>query len=281
MKADIEKLTGVAKQVRRDIVRMVHQCQSGHPGGSLGCTDYFVALYFHVLKHNPDFKMDGVGEDLFFLSNGHISPVWYSVLARAGYFDVKELGTFRKINSRIQGHPTTHEHLPGIRIASGSLGQGMSAAIGAALTKKLNKDTSLVFSLHGDGELQEGQIWEAAMFAPHNKVDNLISTIDVNGQQIDGPTEKVLSLGNLRAKWEAFGWDVLEMNGNDMEDVIRVLELAKTKAFKGKPIMILMQTNMGHGVDFMMGSHKWHGVAPNDEQLALALGQLECTLGDY
>lgn len=281
MKADIEKLTGVAKQVRRDIVRMVHQCQSGHPGGSLGCTDYFVALYFHVLKHNPDFKMDGVGEDLFFLSNGHISPVWYSVLARAGYFDVKELGTFRKINSRIQGHPTTHEHLPGIRIASGSLGQGMSAAIGAALTKKLNKDTSLVFSLHGDGELQEGQIWEAAMFAPHNKVDNLISTIDVNGQQIDGPTEKVLSLGNLRAKWEAFGWDVLEMNGNDMEDVINVLELAKTKAFKGKPIMILMQTNMGHGVDFMMGSHKWHGVAPNDEQLALALGQLECTLGDY
>jgi len=281
MKADIEKLTGVAKQVRRDIVRMVHQCQSGHPGGSLGCTDYFVALYFHVLMHNPDFKMDGVGEDLFFLSNGHISPVWYSVLARAGYFDVKELGTFRKINSRIQGHPTTHEHLPGIRIASGSLGQGMSAAIGAALTKKLNKDTSLVFSLHGDGELQEGQIWEAAMFAPHNKVDNLISTIDVNGQQIDGPTEKVLSLGNLRAKWEAFGWDVLEMNGNDMEDVIRVLELAKTKAFKGKPIMILMQTNMGHGVDFMMGSHKWHGVAPNDEQLAAALAQLDETLGDY
>ncbi|RXF68114.1 transketolase [Arcticibacter tournemirensis] len=281
MKADIEKLTGVAKQVRRDIVRMVHQCQSGHPGGSLGCTDYFVALYFHVLKHNPEFKMDGVGEDLFFLSNGHISPVWYSVLARSGYFDVKELGTFRKINSRIQGHPTTHEHLPGIRIASGSLGQGMSAAIGAALTKKLNKDTSLVFSLHGDGELQEGQIWEAAMFAPHNKVDNLISTIDVNGQQIDGPTEKVLSLGNLRAKWEAFGWEVLEMNGNDIEDVIKVLELAKTKTFRGKPIMILMQTNMGHGVDFMMGSHKWHGVAPNDEQLALALGQLECTLGDY
>lgn len=281
MKADIENLKGIAIQVRRDIVRMVHQCQSGHPGGSLGCADYFVALYFHVLKHNPDFKMDGTGEDLFFLSNGHISPVWYSVLARSGYFDIKELGTFRKINSRIQGHPTTHEHLPGIRIASGSLGQGMSAAIGAALTKKLNKDNSLVFSLHGDGELQEGQIWEAAMFAPHNKVDNLISTIDVNGQQIDGPTDKVLSLGNLRAKWEAFGWEVLEMNGNDMEDVVSVLELAKSRAFNGKPIMILMQTNMGHGVDFMMGSHKWHGVAPNDEQLAAALAQLESGLEDY
>ncbi len=281
MKADIEKLTGIAKQVRRDIVRMVHQCQSGHPGGSLGCTDYFVALYFHVLKHNPDFNMDGVGEDLFFLSNGHISPVWYSVLARSGYFDIKELATFRKINSRIQGHPTTHEHLPGIRIASGSLGQGMSVAVGAALTKRLNNDKSLVFSLHGDGELQEGQTWEAAMFAPHNKVDNLISTIDVNGQQIDGPTDKVLSLGNLRAKWEAFGWDVLEMNGNDMEDVIRVLESAKSRAFKGKPVMILMETIMGFGVDFMMGSHKWHGVAPNDEQLAAALGQLDSTLEDY
>lgn len=281
MKADIERLTSIATQVRRDIVRMVHQCQSGHPGGSLGCADYFVALYFHVLKHNKDFNMDGVGEDLFFLSNGHISPVWYSTLARAGYFDIKELATFRKINSRIQGHPTTHEHLPGIRVASGSLGQGMSVAIGAALTKKLNNDHSLVFSLHGDGELQEGQIWESAMFAPHNKVDNLISAIDVNGQQIDGPTERVLSLGNLRAKWEAFGWEVLEMKGNDMEDVIRVLELAKTKAFNGKPIMILMHTSMGYGVDFMMGSHKWHGVAPNDEQLAAALAQLDETLGDY
>ncbi|WP_374164866.1 transketolase [Arcticibacter sp. MXS-1] len=281
MKADIEKLTGIATQVRRDIVRMVHQCQSGHPGGSLGCTDFLVALYFEVMNQNPDFKMDGVGEDLFFLSNGHISPVWYSVLARAGYFDVKELGTFRKINSRIQGHPTTHEHLPGIRIASGSLGQGMSVAIGAALTKKLNKDNSLVFSLHGDGELQEGQIWEAAMFAPHNKVDNLISTIDYNGQQIDGPTEKVLSLGNLRAKWEAFGWDVLEMNGNDIAEVITVLGEAKSRAFKGKPIMILMKTNMGQGVDFMMGSHKWHGVAPNDEQLAAALAQLNSPLEDY
>lgn len=278
---NIEALESKAKQVRRDIVRMVHQCQSGHPGGSLGCTDYFVALYFQVMKHNPDFNMDGEGEDLFFLSNGHISPVWYSVLARSGYFEVSELKTFRKIDSRLQGHPTTHEGLPGVRVASGSLGQGLSVAIGAALGKKLNKDTSLVFSLHGDGELQEGQIWEAAMFAPHNKVDNLIATVDVNGQQIDGPTESILSLGSLRKKWEAFGWQVLEMNGNDMQDVVRVLELAKTKAFKGKPIMILMQTNMGHGVDFMMGSHKWHGVAPNDEQLEKALGQLECTIEDY
>ena len=225
--------------------------------------------------------MDGIGEDLFFLSNGHISPVFYSALARSGYFDVSELATFRKINSRLQGHPTTHDHLPGVRIASGSLGQGLSVAIGAALTKKLNGDNNLVFTLHGDGELQEGQIWEAAMFAPHNKVDNLISTIDFNGQQIDGPTEKVLSLGNLKAKWEAFGWDVLEMNGNDIADIIRVLELAKSKTFKGKPIMILMQTNMGHGVDFMMGSHKWHGVAPNDEQLAAALAQLTTTEKDY
>lgn len=281
MTADIEKLEGIAKQVRRDIVRMVHGCQSGHPGGSLGCTDFFVALYFHVLKHQIDFNMDGIGEDLFFLSNGHISPVWYSVLARSGYFEVSELATFRKLNSRVQGHPTTHEHLPGIRIASGSLGQGLSNGIGAALTKKLNGDTNLVYTLHGDGELQEGQIWEAAMFAPHNKVDNLIMTIDVNGQQIDGSTEKVLSLGNLRAKWEAFGWEVLEMNGNDIAAVIHGLELAKSKAFKGKPIAILMQTNMGHGVDFMMGSHKWHGVAPNDQQLEEALYQLESTLEDY
>lgn len=281
MKADIEKLTGIATQVRRDIVRMVHQCQSGHPGGSLGCTDYLVALYFHVMKHNPDFNMDGKGEDLFFLSNGHISPVWYSVLARSGYFEPSELATFRKINSRVQGHPATHEHLPGIRVASGSLGQGLSVAIGAALAKKLNHDDSLVYTLHGDGELQEGQIWEAALFAPHNKVDNLISAIDVNGQQIDGPTEKVLSLGNLRAKWEAFGWDVLETNGNDMTEVISTLELAKSRAFQGKPIMILMHTNMGHGVDFMMGSHKWHGVAPNDEQLALALAQLGDSTNDY
>ncbi|EOR95687.1 Transketolase [Arcticibacter svalbardensis MN12-7] len=281
MKPDIEKLTDIATQVRRDIVRMVHQCQSGHPGGSLGCADYFTALYFHVLKHNPDFNMDGTGEDLFFLSNGHISAAWYSVLARSGYFEIKELSTFRKINSRVQGHPATHDHLPGIRVASGSLGQGLSVAIGAALAKKLNGDDRLVYTLHGDGELQEGQIWEAALFAPHNKVDNLISTIDVNGQQIDGPTDRVLSLGNLHAKWEAFGWDVLETNGNDMEALVATLDLAKSRAFKGKPIMILMHTNMGHGVDFMMGSHKWHGVAPNDEQLAAALAQLTCSTQDY
>jgi transketolase len=278
---EITALESTARQVRRDIVRMVHACQSGHPGGSLGCADFLVALYFRILKHSPDFKMDGAGEDLFFLSNGHISPVWYSVLARSGYFDISELATFRKLDSRLQGHPTTHEGLPGVRIASGSLGQGMSVAIGAALTKKLNQDPGLVFCLHGDGELQEGQIWEAALFAPHNKVDNLIATIDVNGQQIDGPTEKVLSLGRLRAKWEAFGWEVLEMNGNDMQDVVRVLELARAKTGKGRPIMILMQTNMGHGVDFMMGSHAWHGIAPNDAQLATALEQLECSLGDF
>ncbi|WP_276362734.1 transketolase [Daejeonella sp. H1SJ63] len=281
MTPDIEKLTKTASQVRRDILRMVHACQSGHPGGSLGCADYMVALYFHTLKHNTEFNMDGQGEDLFFLSNGHISPLWYSVLARAGYFEVSELATFRKINTRLQGHPTTHENLPGIRVASGSLGQGMSVAIGAALAKKLNDDNRLVFSLHGDGEIQEGQIWESAMYASHNKVDNLISAIDVNGQQIDGPTDAVLSLGSLRAKWEAFGWEVLEMSGNDMADVVRVFDLAISKTFKGKPIMILMQTMMGNGVDFMMHTHKWHGAAPNDEQLANALGQLEETLGDY
>lgn len=281
MTPDIDKLTKLAAQVRRDILRMVHGCQSGHPGGSLGCADYFVALYFHALKHDTEFKMDGRDEDLFFLSNGHISPVWYSVLARSGYYEVNELASFRKINSRLQGHPTTHEGLPGIRVASGSLGQGMSVAIGAALAKKLNNDNRLVYSLHGDGELQEGQTWEAAMYASHNKVDNLISAIDVNGQQIDGSTENVLSLGNLRAKWEAFGWDVLDMNGNDMTDVVRVLDLALAKTGKGKPIMILMQTMMGNGIDFMMHSHKWHGVAPNDEQLALALAQVEETYGDY
>ncbi|WP_183566199.1 transketolase [Mucilaginibacter sp. SP1R1] len=281
MKADIQELEKTASQIRRDIVRMVHGCQSGHPGGSLGCTDFFTALYFSVMNHDPKFNMDGVGEDIFFLSNGHISPVFYSTLAHAGYFDKAELATFRKLNSRLQGHPTTHEHLPGIRIASGSLGQGLSVAIGAALAKKLNGDKSLVFTLHGDGELQEGQIWEAAMFAPHNQVDNLISTIDVNGQQIDGPTKLVLSLGDLHAKWEAFGWDVLEMKGNDMADVVKTLELAKSRSGQGKPIMILMHTEMGYGVDFMAGSHKWHGIAPNDEQLQLALGQLEETLGDY
>ncbi|WPV00280.1 transketolase [Mucilaginibacter sp. cycad4] len=281
MKADLQTLEKTASQIRRDIVRMVHGCQSGHPGGSLGCTDFFTALYFSVMNHDPKFNMDAVGEDIFFLSNGHISPVFYSTLAHAGYFDKAELATFRKLNARLQGHPTTHEHLPGIRIASGSLGQGLSVAIGAALAKKLNGDKSLVFTLHGDGELQEGQIWEAAMFAPHNHVDNLISTIDVNGQQIDGPTKLVLSLGDLRAKWEAFGWDVLDMKGNDMADVVRVLEEAKSRTGQGKPIMILMHTEMGYGVDFMVGSHKWHGVAPNDEQLKLALDQLEETLGDY
>ncbi|MCL4639055.1 MULTISPECIES: transketolase [Olivibacter] len=281
MSADIAKLENIAKQVRRDIVRMVHGCQSGHPGGSLGCADFFVALYFHQMEHNPTFNLDGIGEDIFFLSNGHISPVFYSTLARAGYFDKSELATFRKIDSRLQGHPTTHEHLPGVRVASGSLGQGLSVAIGASRAKKLNADDKLVYVLMGDGELQEGQVWEAAMYAPHNKVDNLIATIDLNGQQIDGPTERVLSLGNLKAKWEAFGWDVLEAKGNDMAQLIETLTEAKSRTGKGKPVMILMHTEMGYGVDFMMGSHKWHGVAPNDEQLATALAQLEETLGDY
>lgn len=279
--ASIQELKDTASQIRRDIVRMVHAVQSGHPGGSLGCTEFFTALFFRTLKHNTQFAMDGKGEDLFFLSNGHISPVYYSALARSGYFDVKELASFRRINSRLQGHPTTHEHLPGIRIASGSLGQGMSVAIGAALSKKLNKDPQLVFSLHGDGELQEGQIWEAVMFAAHNKVDNLISTVDWNGQQIDGPTKKVLSLDDLHAKFEAFNWMVLEMNGNDMDDVIATLDKAKSLTDQGKPICILMKTVMGKGVDFMEGSHEWHGIAPNDEQLAKALAQLPETLGDY
>jgi transketolase len=280
--ANIIELQRTASQVRRDILRQVHAVNSGHPGGSLGCTDFLVALYFHHLKHNASpFSMDGIGEDLFFLSNGHISPVWYSVLARSGYFPVDELRTFRKLNSRLQGHPATEEGLPGIRAASGSLGQGLSMAIGAAQSKKLNGDNQTVFTLHGDGELQEGQIWEAAMYASAYKVDNLIATIDVNGQQIDGPTEKVLSLGNLRAKWEAFGWIVLEMEGNDMQKVVEGIENAKGHIGNGKPVVILMKTEMGAGVDFMMGTHKWHGVAPNDEQLTLALGQLEETLGDY
>jgi transketolase len=281
MKHTINELEDIVSQVRRDIVRMVHGCQSGHPGGSLGCAEFLTALYFETMNHSTDFKMDGEGEDLFFLSNGHISPVFYSVLARSGYFEVSELATFRKLNSRVQGHPTTHEGLPGIRIASGSLGQGMSVAIGAALTKKLNKDHSLVFSLHGDGELQEGQNWEAIMFAPHNKVDNLISTIDYNGQQIDGPTEKILSLENLQTKFEAFGWHVITSNGNNMEDIVKALEYAKSLTGKGKPILNLMSTQMGYGVDFMVGSHKWHGTAPNDEQLASALNQNKETLGDY
>lgn len=280
--ASVTELTALCTQVRRDIVRMVHAQQSGHPGGSLGCTEYFVALYFDILRHNPqNFTMDGLGEDLFFLSNGHISPVWYSVLARSGYFPVSELGTFRMINSRLQGHPTTHEGLPGIRMASGSLGQGLSVACGAALAKKMNGESNLVYTLHGDGELQEGQIWEAAMFAAANKVDNLISTIDLNGQQIDGPTDKVLNMGDLRAKWEAFGWTVLEMNGNNLEEVIATLKHAQTLTGQGKPIMILMHTVMGYGVDFMAGTHKWHGVAPNDAQLEQALNQLTSTLADY
>lgn len=260
---------------------MVHGCSSGHPGGSLGCADFLTALYFRVMQHNPAFDMDAKGEDVFFLSNGHISPLYYSVLARAGYFEVKELASFRRINSRLQGHPATHEHLPGIRIASGSLGQGMSVAIGAALTKKLNGEKNLVFSLHGDGELDEGQVWEAILFAAHHKVDNLISTVDWNGQQIDGPTEKVMNLGNIRQKFEAFGWITLEMNGNDMDDVVATLEKAKTMTGQGKPIGIMMHTSMGKGVDFMEGTHEWHGIAPNDEQLKKALEQLPETLGDY
>lgn len=286
----IPELENMAAQVRRDIVRMVHGAASGHPGGSLGCTDLLVALYFQQMKINNrkgkngdlSFKMDGQNEDLFFLSNGHISPVFYSVLSRRGYFAPKELGTFRQINSRVQGHPTTHEHLPGIRIASGSLGQGLSVAIGAALGKKLNGDDRLVYCLMGDGEQQEGQVWEAAQFAPHHKVDNLIAFIDLNGQQIDGSTENVMNNRDLKAKYKAFGWDVLvEENGNDMEAVVKMLRKAKRRANKEKPILVLLKTEMGAGVDFMMGSHKWHGVAPNDEQLETALAQLHSTIGDY
>lgn len=275
-------LKDIATQIRRDIVRMVHGAASGHPGGSLGCTDYFTALYFKVMKHNPQFNMDATNEDVFFLSNGHISPVFYSTLARSGYFDIKELATFRKLNSRLQGHPATHEHLPGIRIASGSLGQGMSVAIGAALTKKLNGEKTVVYSLHGDGELDEGQNWEAMMFAAHHKVDNLISTVDWNGQQIDGPTKKVMNLLDLGAKFDAFGWEVIRLEkGNDVEEVAATLEKAKSFVGKGKPIVILMVTVMGKGVDFMEGSHEWHGISPNDEQLAKALAQLPETMGDY
>jgi transketolase len=281
--ANINELKKLSTQVRRDIVRMVHAVSSGHPGGSLGCVEYLVALYKVVMKNDPSaFTMDGKNEDLFFLSNGHISPVFYSVLARSGYFPVEELKTFRKLNSRLQGHPTTHEGLPGVRIASGSLGQGMSVAIGAALAKKLNNDDRTVYSLHGDGELQEGQIWEAAMYASANKVDNLISTVDYNGRQIDGDVENVLSLGNLRAKFESFGWTVLENNqGNDIESVINSFNEAKALLGIGKPIMILMKTEMGMGIDYMMGTHKWHGSAPNDEQLEKALAQLEETEKDY
>jgi transketolase len=280
--AQIKELERIVKQVRRDIVRMVHANNSGHPGGSLGCAEFLVALYFETMKHTTTFSMDGKGEDLFFLSNGHISPVLYSVLARSGYFKVSELATFRKINSRLQGHPTTHEGLPGIRIASGSLGQGMSVAIGAAETKKLNGDDRIVYSLHGDGELQEGQIWEAAMYASAKKIDNLICTVDLNGQQIDGSTKDVLDMGNLETKFKAFGFDVIvEKSGNKMDKVVEALAKAKAKTGKGMPICLLLHTEMGNGVDYMMGSHKWHGVAPNDTELKEALAQNEETLGDY
>ena len=278
---NLNHLQKIATQIRRDIVRMVHACQSGHPGGSLGCTEFFVALYFPVLQRKKEFNMDGTGEDIFFLSNGHISPVWYSTLARAGYFNTKELSTFRFLNTRLQGHPATHEGLPGIRVASGSLGQGLSVALGAAQAKKLNKDNHLVYVLMGDGEQQEGQVWEAAMYAAHNKVDNLIATIDYNGQQIDGPVKDILDLKDLKAKWESFGWEVQEFNGNNLAETIAGLEKAKSLTGKGKPVLNLMHTEMGYGVDFMMNSHKWHGVAPNDEELKKALAQLEETVGDY
>jgi transketolase len=270
-------------QIRRDILRMVHKPQSGHPGGSMGCTEFFTALYFDVLRHNPAaFTMDGRGEDLFFLSNGHISPVLYSTLARSGYFPVAELATFRLINTRLQGHPTTHDGLPGVRIASGSLGQGLSVAVGAAQAKKLNNDPHLVYTLHGDGELQEGQIWEAAMYAGAKKVDNLIATVDANGQQIDGSTDEVLPMGDLGAKFAAFGWDVMHLaQGNDLDAVRDALRDAGTRTGKGKPVVIIMTTAMGHGVDFMAGTHKWHGIAPNDDELARALAQCPETLGDY
>lgn len=287
---EIKELKDIGAQVRRDIIRQVHGSQSGHPGGSLGCTDMLVALYFNEMKINEnknsegflEFSREGTGEDLFFLSNGHISPLFYSVLARRGYFPVAELNTFRKINSRLQGHPATHEHLPGIRVASGSLGQGLSVAAGAAFAKKLKKDDRFVFVMMGDGEQQEGQIWEAAQFAPHHKLDNLIAIIDWNGQQIDGPTEKVMNNLDLKAKYQAFGWDTVDLdNGNNMEHVLESLKTAKQKTGKGKPVVILMRTGMGHGVDFMMGTHKWHGAAPNDAQLETALNQLPVTLGDY
>jgi len=278
----IEELKRITSQVRRDIVRMVHAQSSGHPGGSLGCTEFMTALYFEIMKHDPEkFDMDGTGQDVFILSNGHISPVLYSVLARNGYFDVKELATFRSINSRLQGHPAPSKKLPGVRVATGSLGQGVSVAIGAALSKKLNQDDNLVFCLTGDGELQEGQNWEAAMFAAYHEVDNLIVTVDYNGKQIDGPVDEVMKLGDLKAKFEAFGWEVLAMDGNNLEEVIDTINQAKTLTGAKKPVIIIMKTEMGMGVDYMMGTHKWHGVAPNDEQLEKALNQLEETLGDY
>lgn len=282
MKPNTQQLQQLAIQVRRDILRMVHAVNSGHPGGSLGCTEFFVALYQSVMERKDTFDMDGVDEDLFFLSNGHISPVFYSILARSGYFPVSELATFRKINTRLQGHPTTHDHLPGVRVASGSLGQGLSVAVGAAQTKKLNKDNKLIYVLLGDGELQEGQNWEALMYAAANKVDNVIATVDLNGKQIDGPTDVVLNMFSIKDKFEAFGWEVLEIpNGNNLEEVIAGLEKAKSKTGNGKPVAIMLHTEMGNGVDFMMNTHAWHGKAPNDDQLAQALEQNGITLGDY
>lgn len=277
-----QQLTDLTFQVRRDILRMVHKVNSGHPGGSLGCTEFFIALYNEIMDYSTNFSMDGINEDLFFLSNGHISPVYYSVLARAGFFPIDELNTFRLINSRLQGHPTTHEHLPGVRIASGSLGQGMSVALGAAQAKKLNNDSKLVYSLHGDGELQEGQNWEAIMYAAANKVDNIIATIDLNGQQIDGATDDVLPMGSLKDKFEAFGWDVVVIKeGNSIEAILNGMNEAKSKTGKGRPICVLLHTVMGNGVDFMMHTHAWHGKAPNDEQLAVGLSQNPETIGDY
>jgi transketolase len=279
---ELEKLNNITTQTRRDILRMVHKVNSGHPGGSLGCTEFLVTLFNSVMKRNDDFSMDGKNEDIFFLSNGHISPVFYSVLARCGYFDIDELNTFRLINSRLQGHPTTHEGLPGVRIASGSLGQGLSVAIGASLSKKINNDDNLVYCLMGDGELQEGQNWEAIMYAAAKNVDNIIATIDLNGQQIDGSTDDVIRLGNVRTKFESFGWDVIEIeNGNNISDIFNGLEKAKSKTFLGKPVCILLKTIMGNGVDFMMHTHEWHGKAPNDEQLEIGLKQNPETLGDY
>jgi transketolase len=278
---DITQLEHTASQIRRDIVRMVHKAQSGHPGGSLGCADFFTALYFEIMNHKPEFQMMGKQEDLFFLSNGHISPVWYATLARSGYFPVSELATFRMIDSRLQGHPTTHEGLPGVRIASGSLGQGLSVAIGAALAKKMDQDPGIVYALCGDGELQEGQIWEAAMFAPHYQLDNLILTVDWNGQQIDGANEDVMSLGDLEAKWKAFGWHVESCHGNNMTELVQTLQQARENTGRKTPQILLMKTEMGAGVDFMEGTHKWHGIAPNDDQLEDALHQLPETLGDY
>jgi transketolase len=277
----MQDLKDIAAQERRDIVRMVYEAQSGHPGGSLGCVEFFTALYFKIMERKAGFDIDGKDEDIFFLSNGHISPVWYSTLARAGYFPVKELSTYRKIDSRVQGHPATAEHLPGIRVASGSLGQGMSVAIGAATAKKLNKDPHIVYSLHGDGEMDEGQNWEAIMYAAMHKVDNLISTVDRNGQQIDGTTEEVMKLTSLKDKFLAFNWEVLEMDGNNLEEVISTLQKAKTLTGKGKPVAIIMKTVMGKGVDFMENNHEWHGTAPNADQYKKAMDQLPETLGDY